>query len=219
MSGLENSQPEDDFKSIFSRVGQLTRLLRDSLVDLGLDRTIIEAADAIPDTRDRLNYVIAKTAQAAERVLTCVEEARPQQEAITAQAEALTARWDEWFADPVELPIAKVLVTDTRQFLQQAPAIARQTNDQLMEIMMAQDFQDLTGQVIRRMMSLIELVEKELIQVLLAYVPESLQQEKEAEAEAKTAAMLVNGPQIDNSKAGVMASQDQVDDLLDSLGF
>ncbi|MEJ8321597.1 protein phosphatase CheZ [Kosakonia sacchari] len=219
MSGLENTQPEDDFKSIFSRVGQLTRLLRDSLVDLGLDRTIVEAADAIPDTRERLNYVVAKTAQAAERVLTCVEEARPQQETITAQAEALTARWDEWFADPVELPIAKALVTDTREFLLQAPVISRQTNDQLMEIMMAQDFQDLTGQVIRRMMSLIEMVEKELIQVLLAYVPESLQEEKEAEAEAKTAAMLVNGPQIDNSKTGVMASQDQVDDLLDSLGF
>ncbi|MCZ3383822.1 protein phosphatase CheZ [Kosakonia sp. SOY2] len=219
MSGLENTQPEDDFKSIFSRVGQLTRLLRDSLVDLGLDRTIVEAAEAIPDTRERLNYVIAKTAQAAERVLTCVEEARPQQEAISAQAEDLSARWDAWFADPVELPVAKELVTDTRQFLVQAPMMSRQTNEHLMEIMMAQDFQDLTGQVIRRMMLLIEMVEKELIQVLLAYVPESLQQEKEAEAEAKTAAMLVNGPQIDSSKAGVMASQDQVDDLLDSLGF
>ncbi|QNQ21560.1 protein phosphatase CheZ [Kosakonia sp. SMBL-WEM22] len=211
----ENTQPEEDFKGIFSRVGQLARLLRDSLVDLGLDRTIIEAADAIPDTRERLNYVVGKTAQAAERVLTCVEEARPQQESIVNNGEQLAARWDAWFAAPVELADARELVTATRGYLTQAPQAARKTDEHLMEIMMAQDFQDLTGQVIRRMMSLIETVETELIQVLLEYVPDVPQEKREKE----DAVTLVNGPQVDSNKAGVMATQDQVDDLLDSLGF
>ncbi|WP_342323921.1 protein phosphatase CheZ [Kosakonia sp. BYX6] len=213
MTTPENTQPEEDFKGIFSRVGQLTRLLRDSLVDLGLDRTIVEAADAIPDTRERLNYVVAKTAQAAERVLTCVEEARPLQEAIITNGDSLAARWDAWFAAPVELADARELVTETRQYLAHTPKMARTTDEHLMEIMMAQDFQDLTGQVIRRMMSLIETVEKELIQVLLAYVPDEPEEQKEAEVS------LVNGPQVDSTKAGVVATQDQVDDLLDSLGF
>ncbi|MDV5353372.1 protein phosphatase CheZ [Enterobacter asburiae] len=211
----ENTQPEEDFKGIFSRVGQLARLLRDSLADLGLDRTIIEAADAIPDTRERLNYVVGKTAQAAERVLTCVEEARPQQESIVNNGEQLAARWDAWFAAPVELADARELVTATRGYLTQAPQAARKTDEHLMEIMMAQDFQDLTGQVIRRMMSLIETVETELIQVLLEYVPDVPQEKREKE----DAVTLVNGPQVDSNKAGVMATQDQVDDLLDSLGF
>lgn len=206
----EHTQPEEDFKGIFSRVGQLARLLRDSLVDLGLDRTIVEAADAIPDTRERLNYVVGKTAQAAERVLTSVEEARPLQEAIVNNGEQLAARWDAWFAAPVELADARELVTATREYLTQAPQAARKSDEHLMEIMMAQDFQDLTGQVIRRMMSLIETVETEL-----AYVPE-LPQEKIEEEDEVT---LVNGPQVDSNKAGVMATQDQVDDLLDSLGF
>ena len=209
----EMKQPEEDFKDIFSRVGQLTRLLRDSLVDLGLDRTIVEAADAIPDTRERLNYVVGKTAQAAERVLTSVEETRPLQEAISQNGDTLAARWDAWFAAPVELADARELVTDTRHYLVQAPEMARKTDEQLMEIMMAQDFQDLTGQVIRRMMSLIETVETELIQVLLAYVPEVAREQPEDEAS------LVNGPQVDSNKIGVVATQDQVDDLLETLGF
>ncbi|XTZ39340.1 protein phosphatase CheZ [Salmonella enterica] len=213
MQPSSNLPSADNFTSIFSRIGQLTRLLRDSLVNLGLDRTIMDAAEAIPDARDRLNYVVGKTRQAADRVLTCVEEARPLQDSLSDSATNLSARWDEWFESPVELPIARDLVNDTRQFLAQTPETARKTNDQLMEIMMAQDFQDLTGQVIQRMMTLIEIVEKELIQVLLESIPEGQSSQKESIDPLK------NGPQIDHNKTGVVATQDQVDDLLDSLGF
>ncbi|WP_058913635.1 protein phosphatase CheZ [Entomohabitans teleogrylli] len=203
--------PDENFKELFSRIGHLTRLLRDSLTNLGLERAIIDAAEAIPDARDRLCYVVGKTSQAADRALTCVETARPLQDELSASASALSARWDAWFAAPQELTLAKALVNDTRRFLSDTPKIAAQTNEQLMEIMMAQDFQDLTGQVIQRMMNLIEQVEKELIQVLLENVPYP--------QESQTTSNLKNGPQIDQSKSGVVATQDQVDDLLESLGF
>ncbi len=213
MDNMAQTEPADDFKNLFSRVGHLARLLRDSLADLGLDRTIIEAADAIPDARERLNYVVGKTAEAAERVLSCVEKARPLQDELGEQAEQLSARWDGWFAEPVALDNARELVADTRDFLAKTPQITRKTNERLMEIMMAQDFQDLTGQVIRGMMALIENVEKELVLVLLEYIPDTITVQKENNETLK------NGPQIDGTKTGVVASQDQVDDLLDSLGF
>ncbi|WP_433637265.1 protein phosphatase CheZ [Kluyvera georgiana] len=212
MDSQTNDVSHDSYKDIFSRIGHLTRLLRDSLTNLGLDRAIMDAAEAIPDARDRLCYVVGKTSQAAECALTCVENARPLQDELDARSKALTERWDAWFANPIELPMAKDLVNDTRQFLADTPKLASETNDQLMQIMMAQDFQDLTGQVIQRMMSLIENVEKELIQVLLENMPE--RQDEVIESQN-----LKNGPQIDQSKAGVVASQDQVDDLLESLGF
>ncbi|QLA70376.1 protein phosphatase CheZ [Enterobacter pasteurii] len=212
-----NNQPEtqstENFQSIFSRIGHLTRLLRDSLVNLGLDQAIMDAADAIPDARDRLNYVVGKTSQAADRALTCVELARPLQDELSEKARLLSCRWDEWFEEPVELPVARELVTDTREFLKRSPEIARDTNEQLMEIMMAQDFQDLTGQVIQRMMLLIEIIEKELIQVLVENMPDT------DVVATRNLDNLKNGPQIDQSKAGVVGSQDQVDDLLESLGF
>ncbi len=212
MSNQTTSPQADNFKDIFSRIGHLTRLLHDSMNNLGLDRIIIDAAEAIPDARDRLSYVVAKTSQAADCALTCVEVARPLQDSLNSQSKALEQRWDEWFEHPVELSMAKELVSDTRQFLRDTPDIAGKTNEQLMQIMMAQDFQDLTGQVIQRMMGLIENIEKELIHVLLDNMPEEV-------APKVTEDTLKNGPQIDQNRAGVVATQGQVDDLLDSLGF
>lgn len=212
MNSHSEANPDDNYKEIFSRIGHLTRLLRDSLTNLGLDRAIMDAAEAIPDARARLSYVVGKTSQAAECALSCVENARPLQDELNERSIALSKQWDAWLSQSVALPQAHDLVQQTQQFLKDTPTLARKTNDQLMQIMMAQDFQDLTGQVIQRMMDLIEKVEKELIQVLLENIPES----QEEEIENLT---LKNGPQIDQTKAGVVASQEQVDDLLDSLGF
>lgn len=198
---------------IIARIGSLTRMLRDSLRELGLDQAIAEAAEAIPDARDRLDYVVQMTAQAAERALNSVEASQPHQDAMESGAKALTKRWDEWFENPIELTDAKALVTDTRQYLGDVPGHTSFTNAQLLDIMMAQDFQDLTGQVIKRMMDVIQEIERQLLMVLLDNMPEPAARAKR-ENES-----LLNGPQLDTTKAGVVASQDQVDDLLDSLGF
>jgi chemotaxis protein CheZ len=113
MKPVEEHSPSD----IIARIGSLTRMLRDSLRELGLDQAIAEAAEAIPDARDRLDYVVQMTAQAAERALNSVEASQPHQDAMEKGAKALTKRWDEWFENPIELADARELVTDTRQFL------------------------------------------------------------------------------------------------------
>lgn len=211
---MHSDRPEvDNFKTIFSRIGHLTRQLRNSMVSLGLDRAIMDAAEAIPDTRERLNYIVSKTSQAADRALTSVEAARPLQDRLHQQAVQLSARWDAWFAEPVELPIARELVGDTRDFLREVPTLTSRTSAELTEIMMAQDFQDLTGQVINRMMALIENIEKELIQVLVENMPGMVSEADEGQQSLK------NGPPIRHNQAGVVATQDQVDDLLADLGF
>jgi len=202
---------ESDPGDLIQRIAQLTRMLRDSMRELGLDQAIKDAAQAIPDARDRLRYVAQMTEQAAHRVLNATEAARPYQEAMQRDATALDARWQQWFDQPLELPEARQLVRDTRSFLQDVPRQTQSTQAELMEIMMAQDFQDLTGQVIMRMMDVVGAIERELLQVLLDNVP----QEKRDEANS-----LLNGPQVSpQGKADIVTSQDQVDDLLASLGF
>jgi len=202
---------QDGADDLLARIGQMTRMLRDSMRELGLDRAIEEAAQAIPDARDRLRYVANMTEQAAHRVLNATEIAQPLQEKMSADAQALEARWQQWFEQPLELPQCRELVDDTRGFLRAVPQETRATNAQLMEIMMAQDFQDLTGQVIMKMMDVIGAIERELLQVLLDNVP------AERKQEAKT---LLNGPQVNPvGNADVVTGQDQVDDLLASLGF
>ena len=209
-------QPNVDAASaqdIISKIGSLTRMLRDSLRELGLDQAIAEAAEAIPDARDRLDYVVQMTAQAAERALNCVEAAQPRQSQLESEAKALKGRWDEWFEHPVELLDARALVTDTRGYLDSVPQHTAFTNAQLLEIMMAQDFQDLTGQVIKRMMDVIQEIERQLLMVLLENMPEPNARAKRENDN------LLNGPQINAAAPNVVANQDQVDDLLDSLGF
>jgi chemotaxis protein CheZ len=132
---------------------------------------------------------------------------------LESQANTLKGRWDEWFANPIELADARSLVTDTRQYLDRVPEHTAFTNAQLLEIMMAQDFQDLTGQVIKRMMDVVQEIEKQLLMVLMENIPDQPAKEKRPNDS------LLNGPQLDQNGAGVIANQAQVDDLLDSLGF
>ncbi|WER49774.1 protein phosphatase CheZ [Cupriavidus sp. WKF15] len=205
--------PNDSAEQLIHRIGNLTRMLRDNMRELGLDKEIERAAQAIPDARDRLNYIAAMTEQAAERTLNAVELAQPIQSGLEQQAEALDKRWDAWFETPVELADARTLVLDTRAFLTEVPKQARATGTHLLDIMMAQDFQDLTGQVIKKMMDMIRTLEHELLQVLIENVP------SERRTEVQTATLL-NGPQINpEGKADVVSDQSQVDDLLASLGF
>lgn len=212
MSSQLNMQ-SDNAKDLFLRIGQLTRLLRNSMANLGLEQAIMEVADAFPNTRDRLNYVVGKTSQAADRALTSVETARPLQDSLSENASQLSTRWDAWFAVPQPLDDARELVKETRAFLQQVPEITQQTNRQLTEIMMAQDFQDLTGQVLQSLMQVIATVETELISVLVENMGERELPANEGEQHLK------NGPQINATTEGIAASQEQVDDLLGSLGF
>lgn len=198
---------------IIIRIGQLTRMLRDSMRELGLDQAMAKVTEAIPDARDRLDYVVTMTAQAAERALNCVEVAKPRQQILEAGALGLNKRWDDWFETPIDLSQARELVTDTRSYLKEVPEHTRFTNSQLLEIMMAQDFQDLTGQVIKRMMAVIQEIETQLLMVLMDNIPDH-QTKMKNENES-----LLNGPQVDTSGIGVIANQEQVDDLLSSLGF
>lgn len=220
MSGKAQQAADHHGEDLIQRIGQLTRMLRESMRELGLDKEIEKAAEAIPDARDRLSYVATMTEQAAERALNAIDRAQPIQESLETRANELDERWAQWFAEPKELDEAKALVKDTRAYLGAVPAQTQATNAELIEIMMAQDFQDLTGQVIKRMMDVIKQIENQLVQVLLDNVPDSEdRQELRKAIDSERDSSLLNGPQIKTGGADVVSNQDQVDDLLDSLGF
>ncbi|MFB9869437.1 protein phosphatase CheZ [Vreelandella sulfidaeris] len=218
---------EESAEDVIHRIGKLTRMLRDNMRELGLDKEIEKAAEAIPDARDRLHYVATMTEQAADRALNAVDRAQPLQDQLSDRAEALDKRWAEWFEAPKELDEAKALVKETRGYLGDVPVMAASTNKELMEIMMAQDFQDLTGQVIKKMMDVIREIEHQLVQVLIDNVPgvqarETLQRKAEDQWKSDNARRneeLLNGPQVRDNVPDTVSGQDQVDDLLDELGF
>lgn len=226
---MENrpEDPQANGDELVQRIGHLTRMLRDSMRELGLDKEIERAAEAIPDARDRLSYVAVMTEQAAERALNAIDRAQPMQDRLSEQARRLDARWAEWFAEPKELNEARELVQDTRSYLGEVPDLTQATGKELLEIMMAQDFQDLTGQVIKKMMEVIREIEHQLVQVLIDSVPqgearEDMQRRADDRRESDTRRRqeeLLNGPQVKTEGDDIVADQDQVDDLLDQLGF
>ncbi|MFN3397088.1 MAG: protein phosphatase CheZ [Sulfurimicrobium sp.] len=201
-----------DSNSIFSSLGHMTRNLHNTLRELGYDKSIETAVAAIPDTRDRLNYIAAMTEKAAERALSATEAAQPLQEKLESDATRLSERWDRMFARQLNMDEFKQLVTETRAYLGEVPTHTKATNAQLLEIMMAQDFQDLTGQVIKKVIDLAQQVEKQLLQLLIETTPP----EKRSEVDSG----LLNGPVVNAiGRSDIVTNQQQVDDLLDSLGF
>ena len=210
----------DEYSSddVIQRIGHLTRMLRESMKDLGLEQQIEQAAQAIPDASERLRYVASMTEKAAERSLNAVERAQPTQDKLESDSQSLSIRWASLSNQDDPMSDGQ-LVTDTRQFLAtEVPTQVGTAQKELMEVMMAQSFQDLTGQVIKKMMDVIQTIERELVQVLMSSVPDITEGVKLTDQRDEHA-RLRNGPQMDKEKTDVVSGQDQVDDLLDELGF
>jgi chemotaxis protein CheZ len=197
-------------EGVFNEIGHLTRALHDSLRDLGFDKNLQKAASAIPDARDRLNYIATMTQAAAERVLNATEAAQPIVEKMEAGAKNLAGEWQKLFDNKLDVDQFKQLAMQTHAYLVELPRQTRQTNASLTEIMMAQDFQDLTGQVIKKVMDVTQNLEKQLLELLVNHAPPTI----------KIDASLLNGPVVNAAgRTDVVTSQAQVDDLLESLGF
>ena len=209
------AQPEGcNQEAMLARVGQITRALHDRLRELGFDKVLEKATVEMPDVRDRLNYVARMTEQAAQRVLNATDTAIPMQERIDAGADEVLGGWKRVMAEPFSEANYRDMATLTMQCLADMRKDTGATKEQLLEIMMAQDFQDLTGQVIRRVTDLAHELEQQLVQFLVDYAP------NEAKRETSAQPGLLNGPQINPAgRSDVVADQGQVDDLLESLGF
>ena len=198
---------------VLIRVGHMTRALHDSLRGLGLDKLVEKAASDIPDARDRLDYVARLSEQAAKRVLDATDTAGPLQDAVESRSAELRNAWqgllDNQAAGEADW---RALAERSIAAMAENERAATATRAELMNIMLAQDFQDLTGQVIGKITSIAQDLEKQLVQVLIDFAPSEIRRELDNG--------LLNGPQIKpEGNTEVVANQGQVDDLLDSLGF
>jgi chemotaxis protein CheZ len=195
---------------VINKIGHMTRALHESLRELGYDKNLEKAANSIPDARDRLTYIATMTQQAAERVLNATEAAQPVVEKIEGEAKYLSGEWQKLFEQKLDAEQFKQLATRTHAYLVEVPKQTKTTNAYLTEIMMAQDFQDLTGQVIKKIIEVTQQMEQQLVTLLVENAPPSV----------KIDSGLLNGPVINAAgRNDVVTSQKQVDDLLESLGF
>lgn len=215
LAGITN--PES--KELFAEVGKLTRQLHDSLTSFQLDPKIANlATDDIPDAKERLSYVMNMTEQAANKTMDAVDSSLPLADKINNALTELKPEWDKLMQRQIQLGEFKSLCYSINEFMETAERDSAQLHLNMTEIMMAQDFQDLTGQVIKRVIELVKEVEDSLIHLLTVFgEPDSNIANEEEKAVDNNG---VEGPIIDAEiREDAVSSQDEVDDLLSSLGF
>jgi chemotaxis protein CheZ len=200
-------------KPMFERLGGIVRLLHDSLRELGYDRSLSTVADQITDAQGRLEYVASLTEQAANKVLNAIDVGMPEQDLLQKKAKDMDARWGQLFEGKLSVKEFKELASDSRQFAAAVGDATEAEKARLLEIMMAQDFQDITGQLIKKIVVITHTAEKELAQLLRDNAPPETKAAIAA-AEAKPVD-LMSGPSV---PAAAMV-QDDVDSLLADLGF
>jgi len=202
-SAAEIEAKDEDF-DVFKRVGSLTRTLHDALRELGYEQQIETAVGSLPDARARLGYIADLTGRAADRVLSAVDEGMAAEDRIADRASEIASKLGS-----IQQPSLRA---EAYSFALEVQSHSESARARLTDIMMAQDFHDLTGQVIKKITDVALNLEQQLVKLLLDMTPPEQRQQGETPN-------VLEGPVIDKKRSDVVHNQEQVDDLLDSLGF
>ena len=190
---------------VFQQLGTITRLLHDTMQQLGVMPKLQTATEGLPDARSRLSYIATKTADAANKVLNSVDHAKAEQNAIAAATRGIAA---QIVSDPVKAVASGAVLN----FVTEVESASSRIDGHLTDIMMAQDFHDLTGQVVQKVVMLATDLEDSLVKLLVQAAP--------PEQAKKVEEVVLNGPVVNpEGRTDVVQNQGEVDDLLASLGF
>lgn len=204
-------------QEIFDEVGKLTRQLHDSITDFSLDArfsTLVE--DSLPDAKERLDYVVSMTADAANTTMDMVEQCLPKFEEQKSRIEHILPSWHRLRDCSIKIDEFRILRKELDNFFGNAIEDSEQLQSKMTDILMAQGYQDLTGQVLQKIMELVKDVEDNLINLLQVFGHVN---DKKGTPDIDKS-IAAEGPVVPAAQRDeVVAGQDEVDDLLSSLGF
>ena len=214
---LVKSIYESEPHPLLQEVGEFTRDLHEALKQFHIDERMTEIAnDEIPDAKNRLNYVIEKTEVAANKTMDAVDRCLPIANSLHESLLVVRPQWNDLMRGQINLKEFKVLCHRVDDVLSQIEGDSSELRNELMDILMAQDFQDLTGQIIRRVITLVNEVEQRLIEIVTVFgVSQKEQQERIRKVSSEPEGPIMNP----HERIDAVSSQDEVDDLLSSLGF
>ncbi|NLO79050.1 MAG: protein phosphatase CheZ [Xanthomonadaceae bacterium] len=212
---------------LFRELGRLTRELHESLKTFRLDSRLAELTEhEIPDARERLNYVITMTEQAAHRTLAVIEDTMELTSSLVSRSGELRSAWSRFRSRQMSVDEFRQLSHQLDEFFAQVEQQGSQVQDKLTEALMAQGYQDLTGQIIRKVIRLVQDVEESLIELVRISGSRKTAENSEAADNSKEPAQkdevtAGSGPRIPgrSNDDEYVHDQDDVDALLSSLGF
>jgi chemotaxis protein CheZ len=202
---------------LFQEVGRLTRELHDSINSFVADAQFQDMAEnQFRDAAERLQFVIETTEKAANTTMDAVEESLPLADKIRGDAEHLAAQWDKFNSRQLTVEDFRSLSAELTKFLHALQDDSQQLSGKLSDVLMAQGFQDITGQVIKKVINLVQDVENKLIE-LIRLSGGSRQNVEEVKEERVAKEMGPVVPGVEHAES--VSNQDDVDELLSSLGF
>ena len=205
IASMKAADPLAVSPEVFQQLGTITRLLHDTMQQLGVMPKLQTATEGLPDARSRLSYIATKTAEAANKVLNTVDAAKIEHRQISESTRSIA---ELIVADPVKAVASGAVMN----FVHEVETSTKRIDDHLTDIMMAQDFHDLTGQVVAKVVTLANDLEDSLVKLLLQVVPEGVREAVDSS--------VLNGPVVNpEGRTDVVSDQGEVDDLLASLGF
>lgn len=215
--------------ALYREVGRLTRELHTAIIDFDIDPSNPHAKEMsqITDASERLQYVVTLTDDAANSALDLVEQSAPLVTYISYEAQSLIEDWQRFMRRDMQAEEFRVLAKRVADFLSRSLHDSDQLSANLNAIMMAQGFQDLTGQVIKRVMTLIADIETNLVKLCVmagqvdrvAGIEHSSEDLRKKRTKDKNSS-AGEGPQMHaQTRDDVVTDQVDVDDLLSSLGF
>lgn len=220
---LINDLSEVRDQSLYREVGRLTRSLHEAIRNFQIQPQNAEQQEALTkmsDASDRLQYVVEMTSNAANRTMDLVEEAMPRAIAMCEQAKSLRDDWQRLRRREMEPAEFRELYGRIDRFFESLATDAEKMYGDLSEILLAQDFQDLTGQVIQKVTALVKEVEENLLGLVVMASHVDQLTGTVHELREKEASIQGEGPQMRAAeRSDVVSGQDDVDDLLSSLGF
>lgn len=202
---------------LFQEVGKLTRQLHEAITGFMLDERIANLTEKeIPDAKERLNYVIAMTQQSADTTLGAVEELLPLSERMSARTAELDAKWNRFLRKEMDYDEFKKVSKELLEHFSSSTDTLATIQAKLNEVLMAQGFQDLTGQIIKRVINLVQDVEHSMVEMIRI----SGGRLSRSNDRLSTDPTRLEGPAVPGTlDEHTLTSQDGVDDLLSSLGF
>ncbi len=211
---LSQSQQND----LFQQVGKLTRELHDALNNFDIDSRLVDLTEnEMPNTRDRLNFVITTTENAAHQTLGFIEQTLPLAADLKQTAEKIAESWHRFRMKELSADEFRSLSKEIECYLPIVKQHSEQIHANLSAMIMAQGFQDITGQVIRQVIDLVGEVEDNLVQLVKVagkHINKKPKDNKPVDP------IKAEGPQINaEDNPDVVNNQNEVDDLLSSLGF
>lgn len=201
---------------LFQEVGRLTRQLHTTLGSFSGDSKLFSLTETdIPNAKERLRYVITMTEQAANQTLNVVEDVLPVSEKINKQAAELDVKWHRFLDREMPFEEFKEMSFEITQHFKESKQSLDVIQTGLNDILLAQGFQDITGQVIRRVIELVQDLEASMVE-LIRVSGKKLTPEQKADVGDAFGPVV---PGVDDRQGDVVNNQDEVDDLLSSLGF